>query len=490
MHKPTTPTLLLDFYKVSHRVQYPNGTQVVYAGWTPRTCRIPGVTKIVAFGFQGFIKKYLIDYFNEYFFNRPKEEVIQEYSRMIKYTLGDPNPHTKHLEELHDLGYLPILIKALPEGTLVPIRVPMFTIENTDNRFFWLTNSLETLMSCEQWLPSTSATIAHEYHKILMKWAEKTGDPLTVQFQGHDFSMRGMGSVEDAQKSGAGHLLSFVGTDTVPAISYLESYYNANIEKELVGCSISATEHSVSCAGGKDNEHETYRRLIEDVYPSGFLSIVSDTWDLWNVLTNIIPSLKNSIMSRDGRIVIRPDSGDPIKIMCGDPSYPVNSPQWKGVIQLLWDTFGGTINDKGYAVLDSHIGAIYGDAITMERCDKICEGLADKEFASTNMVFGIGSFTYQYNTRDTCGFALKSTDVTINDEEIAIWKDPITDDGTKKSATGRLAVVKKNGILVLIDGLTDHTYADNDLFEPAFYNGSLMRDESLATIRKRLSEQE
>lgn len=238
--------LLADFYKISHREQYPKGTETVFSTWIPRASRLNGVNQVVAFGFQAFIKEYIIKYFNENFFNRPKEDVVAEYKRVITHTLGVQNPETSHIEQLHDLGYMPIKIKALAEGTLVPLRVPMLTIENTKPEFFWLTNYLETLMSCSMWIPSTSATIAFEYRKILEQYAKETvGDVGFVPFQGHDFSMRGMGALESSKMSGAGHLLSFVGTDTIPSILFAEEFYNANIEKELVGCSVAATEHSV-----------------------------------------------------------------------------------------------------------------------------------------------------------------------------------------------------------------------------------------------------
>jgi nicotinamide phosphoribosyltransferase len=488
-------TLLCDFYKVSHRDQYPEGTEKVYSTWTPRTSRIEEIDSVVAFGFQGFIKKYLIDYFNENFFGRCKEDVVAEYVRYIENTLGVQNPSTIHIEEIHDLGYLPIKICAVEEGTKVPIRVPMLTIENTlpenGEKFFWITNYIETLLSCELWMPMTSATLANEYKKILLKYAKETGGNIPfVDFQGHDFSMRGMSSLEAAKMSGAGHLLSFTGTDTIPAIMYLEQFYNANIERELVGASIPATEHSVMCAYGNNNEFEAYKRIITEIYPNGFVSIVSDTWDLWKVLTEIIDGLKPQIMARDGKVVIRPDSGDPVKIICGDPTS-TNYFARRGVVELLWNIFGGTTNAKGYKELDSHIGCIYGDAITLDRCRRICEGLMEKGFASTNTVFGIGSYTYQYNTRDTFGFALKSTYAVINGKEVNLFKDPITDNGVKKSQTGLVAVTKnEEGVISFTDGLTANDiknhYPDN-LLIPIFENGVLLKETSLLEIRNRLA---
>jgi nicotinamide phosphoribosyltransferase len=481
-------TLLCDFYKVSHREQYPKGTEIVYSTWIPRASRITGIDKVVAFGFQAFIKEYIIKYFNDNFFNRPKNEVIEEYIRVIKNTLGIQNPDASHIEELYDLGYMPIKIKAVKEGTLVPLRVPMLTIENTELRFFWLTNYLETLMSCAMWIPSTSATIAFEYRKILEKYAKETvGNIEGVQFQGHDFSMRGMGALDSAKVSGAGHLLSFVGTDTIPAILFTEEFYNANIEQELIGTSIPATEHSVQCAYGRD-EFSSYKRIITEIYPSGFVSIVSDTWDLWKVLTDVVAKLKTEIMSRDGRVVIRPDSGDPVKIICGDPKSD-NELERKGVVEVLWDIFGGTITAKGYKQLETHIGCIYGDAITLERATAICEGLKAKGFASTNTVYGIGSFTYQYNTRDTFGFALKSTHVVIDGIDQNIYKDPATDkDKIKKSLIGRACVLNDRGYIHTIDGLSivQQSNCRADILEDLFVDGELLRDENFIDIRNRL----
>ena len=499
--KGLIPTLLCDFYKVSHREQYPEGTEVVYSTWTPRSGKhSPNIKEVTAFGFQGFVQEFLIDFFDENFFARSKEEVVGEYTRILKSCLFIQEPYTQHIEELHDLGYLPLLIKSVDEGTQVPFRVPMLTVENTDPRFFWLTNYFETLASNNLWKPATSASTAKVYREILDKFAlETTGSTLGVEFQGHDFSMRGMSGLEDAARTGVGHLLSFAGTDTIPAIQYAEQYYGADVEKELVGCSVNATEHSVMCAGGKGDEFETYRRLIEDTYPTGIVSIVSDTWDLWHVLTDTIPKLKDSIMARDGgpesldKVVIRPDSGDPADILCGLNDAAVgmisdkNHPAVKGVVELLWDTFGGTINEQGYKVLDSHIGAIYGDAITIERCTNICERLKAKGFASTNVVYGIGSYTYQFNTRDTLGFAMKSTSVTINGVEKAIFKDPATDDGTKKSAVGRVEVKRNSiGTLMVFDEL-DPSVDGKDLLTPLFQDGKLLKTTTLAEIKNRLN---
>ncbi len=478
---------LADGYKVDHRSQYPVGTEMVYSNWTPRKSRIEGVDKVVSFGLQYFIKKYLQENFDRDFFNRPKADVLAEYKRRINTYLGPEAITFEHIEALHNLGYLPIEIKALPEGTKVPIRTAMFTIKNTLPEFFWLTNFLETIMSCVIWLPCTSATISHEYHKILNRFAELTGaDPDFIPFQAHDFSFRGMAGLEAARMSGAAHLLNFAGTDTIPAIDFLERYYGADAEQELVGVSVPATEHSVMCMGTQVDEVDTFERLIKEVYPKGIVSIVSDTWDFWKVITEYLPALKETILNREGKVVIRPDSGDPVKIICGDPEAAPGSPEYKGAISCLYETFGGRLTKKGYKQLNEHIGLIYGDSITLERCQAICEQLEAKGFASSNVVFGIGSYTYQYVTRDTFGFAMKATYGEVEGRGREIFKDPKTDDGTKRSARGLLQLsVNAEGELMMEDQVT-RDQEQGGALETVYKDGKLLIERSLHEIRDTL----
>jgi nicotinamide phosphoribosyltransferase len=478
------PLLYTDFYKVGHYLDYPKRTTEVYSNITARKSRHPEINQLVVFGIQYFIYEYLIQRFNEGFFFRPKNEVIAEYDRIIKNTLGGPLPNYNHIAALHDLGYLPIRIKALPEGSRVPMRVPFLTIVNTLPEFYWVTNALESLMSAVIWQPCTSATIAYEFRRAMNQHAEATGMPKEfVDWQGHDFSFRGMSSLESAMVSGMGHLLSFKGTDTIPAIIGLEQYYSASVEHEVVGGSVPATEHSVMCAGGKEGEFETFKRLITEIHPKGILSIVSDTWDLWKVLTDYMPRLKKEIMARDGKIVIRPDSGDPVDILCGDPTMPL-AVERKGVVELLADVFGTTVTPKGFKVLDSHVGVIYGDSINLQRERQIANRLADKGFAS-QVVLGIGSYTYQYNTRDTFGIAMKATHVIIKGESLDIYKTPVTDDGTKNSATGYLRVDKTPEGFVLKERCTKSEEEGGEL-EIVFENGYIMASSSLEDIRERL----
>ena len=801
------PPKMSDFYKVSHRSQYPKDTEIIYSNLTARSSRLDGVSHVVFFGLQYFVLEYLIGQFNKNFFwlSRPEfDRELASYKRRLDFALGGDND-VSHWRDLYNLGYLPLEIKALPEGTLVPLRVPLLTVRNTKNEFFWLGQWMETLLSNVIWHPLTTATIAHQYRKLLNEYAEQTSDESGfVSFQGHDFSMRGHTSVDSSCAAGAGHLLSFCGTDTIGAIDFLESYYGASTQYDLVGSSVAATEHSVMTVNGESGEFETFRRLLTETYPSGIVSIVSDSYDLWRVLTEYLPRLKNEILSRDGKVVVRPDcydeitqiltpegwkyfkylneedevaqvndngtyefikplklikqyyngpmvhfkdhhgkldllvtpnhrmvyeqnhktkvseaqnikvgiwgknfirsaravdrgcsldafsrlriafqadgsyctgtnkkirfsfskerkinrlkdilndckleykiyplkdgrvefniwcnselvnkdfdwvdtndlcsnwccefieelshwdsnirgdgrikfdttnpkvidkvelialsagygvlisvyeddrkeifsdvytanilldnkiggqsqtksqeyysgnvycvqvpsgkvlvkrnrctlvsgnSGDPVKIICGDHGcgcdgcYPISNEQRSGVIQLLWDTFGGTTNNKGYKELNPKVGAIYGDSITLDRCKAICEGLRSNGFASTNMVFGIGSYTYQHVTRDTFGLAFKATAIKRAGAWHSMFKNPITDNGMKRSAKGLLAVIPDVYTQELIlheDVSEDMESSAWNCLRPVFVDGQLVRTTTLNEIRERLSRE-
>lgn len=605
--------LLTDWYKVGHPGQYHENMQTVYSNKTARKSRIPDIKHIVVAGIQGFVKRYLVEHFNENFFAREEEEVIREYSRRVRTSLGSdlqplkhkfytenfPGDPYGHIRHLHRLQHLPLKIKSLPEGSVVPIGVPFFTVVNDRKKhpeLYWLTNFIETLMSASTWQGINSATVAHEYRKLFNEFAMETvGNVEFVPFQGHDFSFRGMSSLETAEYSGAAHLLSFVGTDTIPAIDFLEMYYNADAEKEMIGVSVAATEHAVMCSNTGfyvwdkaegdwsrvgECEFEVFKKLITVTYPSGIVSIVCDTWDLWRVLIDYARRLKDEIMARDGKVVFRPDSGNPADILCGSlkgvieyPKEHVDSmekllkwaeeeildyvrentghgehgpseqtlrfkfdgkyydisvtniswnrhdkqyyyldmweaakmkveeveilPEHKGVVELLWEIFEGTITEKGYRLLHKSVGTIYGDSISRERAREICTRLKEKGFASINWVAGIGSYTYQYMTRDTFGMAVKATycEALSSDGtkvyEIPIFKDPITDDGTKKSAKGLLRVDE----IVGEDGKPTYTFRDQvsweeedgGALETIFENGKIVKEVTLQQVRDRLS---
>ncbi len=487
------PMFATDGYKLDHRRQYPKGTEHVYANWTARGSRIEGVTEVTFFGLQMALKRHFMESFQRDFFDRPVDEVCDEYQTMLDSYLGPNEIGTEHIRALHNLGYLPLEFKALPEGTRVPLRVPMLTVENTHPDFFWLTNYFETILSADLWMPMTSATIATRIREQLNSWAVKTtGTTEGVGFQGHDFSMRGMSGLDAAVGSAMGHLVAFTGTETVPVLSEIQRFYPV---KGFLAGTVPATEHSVMCAGGKEDEQETFQRLL-DLYPAGILSVVSDTWDFWGVLTKILPNLHDQIMARDGKLVIRPDSGDPADIICGlntrideDKLGPYSVEQRKGAIELLWDEFGGTVNEQGFKVLDPHVGVIYGDAMTYDRIEDICQRLADKGFASTNLVFGIGSFNYQYQTRDTFGFAMKATNVVIEGEETPIFKSPITDSGLKKSLKGRIAVAQDAvGHLAALDDDNAEARdaviaAGEDMLVPVWRDGKFLREVTFDEVR-------
>ena len=474
-------------YKLDHRRQYPEGTEFVYSNLTARGTRIPGIDATVFFGLQAFMVD-LQERWQVFFSLNGFDlaDVLVKYRKTVCDLLGVDTFDTTHIRDLHSLGYLPLRVRAVKEGTLVPLRVPYLTVENTDPRFFWLTNYLETELSAALWQPITSATIAWRARQLLdIRAVTSASDLSAVDYQGHDFSCRGMAGMAAAAASSAGHLLSFKGSDTLSAVRYVNRFYGMDDDSPIAS-SIPATEHSVMMADGREGEFGTFERLL-DVYPSGAVSIVSDTWDIWKVINEFLPKLKNRIMERDGKIVIRPDTGDPLLILCGDPDAPEGSPENVGVVDALWNVFGGTVNDKGYRELDPHIGVVYGDSITFERADLITAALMRKGYASTTVTLGFGSFTYQYQTRDTFNMAMKATWIQVNGEGRNIDKDPITGDGVKKSATGRLAVRHMmDGSLYLVEKAEPWQEEDETL-ELVFEDGALHRTQSFDQVRNWLT---
>lgn len=560
--KTIPPEFQIDGYKVDHRRQYPKKTQKIVSNLTARSTRRKNTKKVVFAGLQYFVQEFLVNQWKENFFDQPLEKILKRFNRRINNYLGPNSVGDQHIRELHELGYLPITIVALPEGTEYPIGVPSMMIWNNKPEFFWVTNYLETILSTTIWGMCTSATTAHYYKKLLTKYAlETVGNTDFVQWQAHDFSFRGMFGLEAACMSGASHLFSFTGTDTVPAIEFLENYYGADSDKELVGASVAATEHSVACTTILDfvekirienagTIHQTIvedelmnladieyvRHLITEVYPKGIVSIVSDSFDYWNTITKTSLALKETILNRDGKVVFRPDTGDPVKVVIGEAypmpdewdceiaenayalgftsfkykgkfyelivethpqfddiySYDIGkeilaTPELKGSIECLWEVFGGTITEKGYKLLDSHVGLIYGDSITLERADQICNGLLKKGFASINIVFGIGSYTYQYVTRDTDGYAVKATFAVIDGKDTEIYKSP-KGAAFKRSAKGLTAVFKdENGEFYLKDGATWEEVLNCE-FVLIYQDGKVHKTYTLQEVRDNLAK--
>lgn len=525
--------LLTDGYKLGHITMYPKGITKLYSNFTPRSNKhFQQADKgAVVFGVQYFIKKYLVDEFNATFFNRPKNEVVEEYAALLKNFLGDAVANqigTKHIEQLHDLGYLPITIKSLPEGEYCPLNVPMLTITNTHKDFAWLTNYLETLLSNALWKPINSATVADVFKRELIRHAVTTGfynenDTSNIDFLCHDFSMRGMSGVEDTIVSGMGHLTSFAGSESVPAIIGANYYYKSGLN---CAGTIPATEHSIECANavGLDGQpdDEVYFKEMLERFPNGFISIVSDGFDYWKMIEEIVPKYKEQILNRDGRVVIRPDSGDPVDIICGlnsrddleftkgvncmyyrqkgskDTNFSTCSMgEYYGTYEYLYNIFGGTINPNGFKILDSHIGLIYGDAINMKRQKEIYARLEKKDFAATNLVLGIGSFTYQCVTRDNLGLAMKATYCELEqvDEQgnttavkKNIYKDPKTVVGMpKKSLKGLLCVDTTNDSSLVPYCVRDEVTEQDEqggALEVVFTNGKITKETTLGEIRK------
>lgn len=483
------PLLMIDFYKSTHHEQYPAGLTKMVSYYTPRMSRLKDTDKITMFGLQAFIKEYLIDGFNTYFFNRPEDEVVAEYERVLNATLGKGAFESQKIRELHQLGYLPLEISAVPEGMRTAIGVPQIEITNTYPNFVWLVNTIETLLSCTMWHTQVSAEVGYRYRQIVQKYRDLTCDEdIPVSRLLGDFSMRGQQSAESAIKSSAAWCLSFLNTATVPAILWLEDNYDCDCTKEPVAFGAISTEHSVMCSNfAVDGDEITQvKRLLTEIYPNHSFSMVSDSYDYWNLVDNILPQCKEEIMNHNGCISIRGDSGDPVEVVTQTVFH-------------LWNMFGGTINSKGYKVLDPHVKAIYGDSITPQRCEAIYKILTENGFAINNVALGVGSFSmmcleqwddftgcteveYSPYTRDTFGIAVKATYAEDADgNPIMIYKQP-------KALSWKKS--QKGCCIVADDGMTytdGHTWAEisstKSLLRPVFFNGYLTRSFTLAEVR-------
>lgn len=484
----TNPMLLIDFYKAVHAEMLPKDITKSVSYFTPRMSRVNRWDSVVMFGLQGFIKTYLIDYFNDEFFNKPFDEVISGYKRVMDATLGENAYKIEKIEKLHKLGYLPIEIVALPEGTIVPMHVPMFGITNTHKDFAWLPQSLESLISAESWHPMLAATVGYTYRQIVNHYYDLTCDDETSRARALGaFDFRGEECADSAIKAGAGWCLSFLNTATVPTIPYLEKNYKCDCTKEPVAFGSPSTEHSVMCSNfAVDGDEITLlRRLLTEIYPNTSFSAVLDSYDYWNVIDNILPQLKPEILAHNGCMLMRGDSGDCVEVVT------------KTVFKL-WEEFGGTTNSKGYKVLDPHVKAIYGDSITVQRCEQIYKILMENGFACSNVTLGVGSFSFQCIeengilkpfTRDTFSSCIKATYCEIDDKPFPIFKNP-KDGEFKKSQKGCCVVVKgSKGKLVYVDGRTweeAHVSGEDakvNLLQPVFKDGQLIKEQSLAEIR-------
>ncbi|MGL4345238.1 MAG: nicotinate phosphoribosyltransferase [Cellulosilyticaceae bacterium] len=484
---------ITDFYKICHRQMYPSGMTKLYSTWTPRSNKyFPYSNQVVWFGLQGFVKEYLMDYFKQYFFEESIDRIVADYNQIVGKCF-DADLGVDHLIALHELGYLPIRIKALTEGMRVPIGTPMMTIENTHPDFAWLTNYLETFISQNLWSPTTTATISYQFNQYLQGYLEKCGEnPDLAKSLYGDFSPRGMSSTGSSQVAGAGHLLSSIKTSAIESIRYVINQYGADLESEKIGDWSASVEHSCVCSNffvNGQSEEQFFDRLLTEVYPKKPFTYVADSFDFWGFVTESLPKFKAQILGREAaKVCIRPDSGEPQLILCGDPEGESEAER-KGLVEVLWELFGGTINDKGFKKLDPHIGVVYGDSITLERCQEICEGLINKGFCVSNVIFGVGSYSYNMISRDTLGHALKATYCEIQGNPVQIYKSPKTDkEAMKKSQRGKVAVVEVEGQIKWIDQLDgiSEPQVQGNLLETVFCDGQLVRETTLSEMRARL----
>jgi nicotinamide phosphoribosyltransferase len=415
----------------------------------------------------------------------------------MDYALGPGAVSTEQLAALHDLGFLPIRVKQLPEGSRVPLRIPTCTVRSTRGaKTAYVASYIESQLSAEFWKTPTNATTAYEFRRMLTQYCAATGgDPNFIRWQGHNFAFRGMSGVFDATMD-IGHASCFTGTDSISTLDYLEWAYMADASMEMLGGSVPATEHGVVTMNGPAGEVDFVKRLITELYPRGVVSHVSDSYDYWWMATEGLRQLKPTIMGRQpdmfglNKFVIRPDSGDPVKIMMGDPKAPQGSPEQKGTLRCLLDVFDpettATHRTKtGHWMLDPHIGTIYGDAISLERGTEINRLMAEQGFCSSNSVYGIGSYTYQLVSRDTFNHAYKTTNAVVSGESREMFKDPKTGDGMKKSARGYLRVEIVGSEFVLFDQQTPDQEAGGMLHD-CYIEGQFPNMEAWRTIRERL----
>ncbi|AYV78294.1 MAG: nicotinate phosphoribosyltransferase [Edafosvirus sp.] len=471
--------LATDVYKLGHLEQYVDGCTNVYSYLMARSNK--NYERSVFFGLQYYLKEYL---------SRPiTKEMADDFLIKRKQILGSNSEDViNKIYALAKLGYFPLKIKAVPEGTVIENRNVLMTITNTLPEFYWVVGFVESLL-LKVWYSTTVATTSFHYRQTVEKYFNETVDAdqnFLKPFQVHDFGYRGDSSEESAGISGMSHALSFIGSDTVVTLPFANKYYNGESENKPIILSVPASEHSTMCSFGVDNELGAYRHMLK-TYPTGIVSIVSDTYDIWRVLTDYAEILKEDILKRDGKVVFRPDSGNPEYIICGDPTAIPNSNAWKGAIRLLDEKFGSTVNKKGFKVLNPKVGLIYGDGMYLARYMKTLERLKEMGYASSNLVIGVGGIL-RFHSRDTLGFAIKATNVIVNGKSMAIKKDPITDPG-KKSHTGLLMLDKElDGSWVTKDNVSIDD-EEKGYLKIVFDNGKLLCDESIHTLRQRLEKQ-
>jgi nicotinamide phosphoribosyltransferase len=457
---------LTDSYKTSHWKQYPKGTSKVYSYLESRGGKF---NNTMFYGLQYFIKQYLSG-------QVVTEEKIQRAKKFWDAHLG-PNHFNeagwRHILDKHN-GHLPVRIKAVPEGTVVKTGNVLVTVENTDPEVPWLTNFLESIL-LQVWYPTTVGTLSREVKKNLISYLKKTTSynpeeiSGVVAFMLHDFGFRGVSSVESSGLGGSSHIINFMGTDTVSAILFAQEFYNT---ENPLAFSIPASEHSTITSWGEPFEVKAMENML-DSYPTGLVACVSDSFDIIRACRDYWgTALRDKILSRDGRLVIRPDSGDPVQTL-------------KQIFHILWDKFGGTTDDKGFKVLDPHVRVIQGDGVNFESISDICDMMIEEGFSIENIAFGMGGALLQKVDRDTQKFAFKCSSITINGEEAEVRKNPI--EINEKGERVQSFKKSKAGRLKLVNGQTvEHSHdEDGDELVEVFLNGKVMKEWTFEEVRER-----
>lgn len=454
--------LATDSYKITHYKQYPPDVSKIYSYFECRRKKGSQFNEVVFFGLQYLLKKYLTG-------RVVTEDKIQEaklfYQMHFKQAVFDEEGWRKILEK-HD-GRLPIRIKAVPEGRIVPRGNVLFTVENTDPSFFWLTNYIETML-VQMWYPITVATISREFKKILAKHLRATSGSLEgLNEKLHDFGYRGVSSQESAALGGAAHLVNFCSTDTVAGLLMAQRYYAC----PMAGFSIPAAEHSTIISWGRNREKEAFEQVL-DQFTSGPVSVVSDSYDIFNACKHIWgDKLKERVMERsqDSCLVIRPDSGDPAETLIE-------------VIKILEECFGSSQNSVGFKVLPSYLRIIQGDGIDLTSINDILQKLSEEGWSAENVLFGCGSALLQKLNRDTLSCAFKCSYVETNGKGMDVYKLPVTDP-SKGSKRGRLSLRRNSGgfIETVERGVGK---PEEDLLVTVYENGILLQEYSLDEIRK------
>lgn len=482
----TLAILLCDTYKTCHNRMFPENLTKLVSYWTPRKSMLKDQNEMVFFGLQAFIKEYLLNGFNENFFDLPESLVIEQYSNTMNTQLNSIDYDVRPILDLYHLRYLPIQICALPEGSLVPMGVPCIEITNTHPDFAWVVQWIECILQVELWKPCCHATIGHMYRELANYWYDKTTYNANPAMAASDFGMRGMSCMTEAERCSASWLLSFNKTSTIPAINYISHYYKSDCKELGIGIGAVSTEHAVMSSNyAVDGDEITFvKRLLTELYPDTSFSMVSDTYDYWNMIDNILPQCKKEILNHHGKLLVRPDSGDIVEISVK-------------TVEKLWEIFGGTENEKGYKVLDPHIGIIYGDGCSLNNVKTIWKELERLGYAANNIVFGVGAFCFSAiiekdgrmvaTTRDTFGIAMKATFGIVDGKPIMIYKDPKTDKNhLKKSHKGCCRITRDyNNKFVCEDGF-DEIQNDHELKE-VYANGVLFKNETFEEIRNRLN---